>query len=227
MTRFLDISLELRNHVYDLLITTFFELKQAIRHLAVAKQLAYELHITFSHGRPYFSLTWVRLPALLQTINFMIINVDLRVCEPWNGLYDGDTVPHDYKQDHLLEDSPDSFARQLFDYIALLLKAPASLLSNGDSTFRVLFVETMILNFRTPTTLASSLAISNTQRRRVRIKPEETLKLHDTMRHTLKANAKAFLSFDAAECGNLSPLIQIGSLCFATEAHDDFQWLCY
>lgn len=274
MPGFLDLPLELRNHVYDLLLQDvlepqfrgvmvvsekyvqydlplrcyrgllpvcrqiYHEFKQAIRHMAAAQQLVYELDITFSHGRPYFSLTWIRFPALSATVNSLNINVDLRVREPFREGGMGDFVPHDHELTHLLEDSPESFAEQLFDYIAILLKVLANLLSYGDPNFNVLYTETMTLNIRTPTKMVPEGSVSIKQRR-IRVDREEAAKLHDTMRHTLQANAMEFHAFDAVECGELSPLIQIGSLRFATEgevwgeghnlilAHDDFQWLRY
>ncbi|KAF2247901.1 hypothetical protein BU26DRAFT_322736 [Trematosphaeria pertusa] len=274
MPGLLDLPLEIRNTVYDLLLhdalepqsrgvmvvsepyvknhlplrcyrgllracrQLHHEFKQAIRHMAAAKQLVYELDVTFSHGRPFFSLTWVWFPGLSQTINSMIINVDLRVREPFDlGVFD-QPIPHEHELAHLLEDAPESFAEQLFDYVAILLKALANLLGNGDRSFNVLYTETMILNCRMPTKLVPGPPRS-VYMRRVPVDREEADKLFDTMRNTLKANAKAFQGFDAVGCGKLSPLIQIGSLRFATEgrvwgeghnlilAHDDFQWLRY
>lgn len=213
----------------------YCEFKRAIQHMAASKELVYELDITFSHGRPYFSLTWVWLPAISPTINSMIINVDLRVREPFHDGGFDESVPHDHELAHLLEDVPESFAQQLFDYIAILLKSLANLLSNGDSTFNVLLTECLTLNFRTPTKLAP--AMNRQSPRRVHVDREEARKIHDTMRNTLRANAKAFQAYDEANSRGLSPLIRIDTLRFATEgqvwgegrhmilAHDDFQWL--
>lgn len=273
MPGFLDIPLELRNQIYDILLHDVLdrqfrgvmvvsepyvkyqlplrcyrgllrvcrqihdEFKQAIKHMTAAKQLNYELDITFSHGRPFFSLTWIRFPALSPTINTMIINVDLRVREPFPawGMTSEVSIPHDHELAHLIEDAPESFAEQMFDYIAILLKTLANLLSNGDPNFKVLYTEYMVVNFRTPTMLDPRTS----DPRQIHVNPDEARELLDTMRNTLQANAKAFQAFDAVKCELLSPLIQIGSLRFATEgrvwaeghnmilAHDDFQWLRY
>ncbi|KAF1977381.1 hypothetical protein BU23DRAFT_550701 [Bimuria novae-zelandiae CBS 107.79] len=222
---------------------TYLELKQAIQHLAASKQLRYELDITFSHGRPYFAMTWVRFPALCATINSLVINVDLRIREPFN--YHGQfQAPHDHLLAHLIEDlgdddGPKSFAKQLFDYIAILLKTLAKLLSHGNTQFNLLYTEHLVLNFRTPTTMVTGLEVPRAEQRRVKVDPEEADDILDTMQATIKSNAKAFGAFDASQCGVLSPLIQIGSLQFATEgvvwgeghnlilAQDDFQWLQY
>ncbi|KAJ4295476.1 hypothetical protein N0V90_007488 [Kalmusia sp. IMI 367209] len=220
------------------LYLTYYEFKQAIQHLAASKQLNYELNITFSHGRPYFALTWVWFPGLSATINSLVVNVDLRIREPF--YYEGHfQSPHDHELAHLIEHGAGSFADQLFDYIAILLKTLAKLLSNADLHFNLLYTENLVLNFRTPTTMVRGLEIPRAEQRRVNVDPEEADELLDTMRNTLKAAAKGFLGFDARRCGLLSPLIQIGSLKFATEgivwgeghnmilAHNDFQWLQY
>ncbi|CAI6319312.1 unnamed protein product [Periconia digitata] len=215
------------------------EFKQAIRHMAASKRLDYELDITFSHGRPFFSLTWKRFPALSPLVNSVLFNIDLRVRDPFRDGFSDDSVPHDHELAHLLEDPKKSFAGSLFDYAAILFKAISNLLVSGDPAFRVLYMETLVLNFRTPTMLVPGLAHLATPSRRVNVEPEEAKKLLDTMRGTLQANVKAFKGFEAAECRNLFPLIQIGRLRFATEgvvwgeghnmilAHDDFQWLRY
>jgi len=214
------------------------ELKSAIRHLAAARHLSYELDITFSHGRPYFSLTWISFPALSPHVPSIVVNIDLRVREPF--FYERQfQSPHDHELAHLIEDAPESFAEQLFDYIAILLKTLANLLAAGNPSFSLLYTEILILNFRTPTTLVPGLEVPQAEKRRIKVDRGEARRLLDTMRNTLKANANAFQAFDANDCGELSPLIQIGSLKFATEgavwgeghnmilAHDDFQWLRY
>ncbi|KAF2874429.1 hypothetical protein BDV95DRAFT_627110 [Massariosphaeria phaeospora] len=167
---------------------TYHEYKRLIQHKAAAKQLAYELDITFSHGRPYFSLTWVLFPGLSPRINAMSINIDLRVREPFRDGRSDVSIPHDHELLHLREDSPDNFAEQLFDYLAILLKI-------------------------------------------------EARGIHTTMQNTLRTNAKTLDAYDAKECSKLCPLIQIGSLQFATEgkvwgeghnmvlADTDFKWL--
>lgn len=274
MSGFLDLPLEIRNHVYDLLLReevqsqfcavmavsepyiqerlplrsyrgllrtcrkTYFEFKQAIQHLAASKQLDYELNITFSHGRPYFALTWVWFPGLSSTINSLVVNVNLRIREPF--YYEGQfQSPHDHELNHLIEHVAGSFADQLFDYIAILLKTLAKLLSHANKNFNLLYTESLTLNFHTPTTMVRGLEIPRAEQRRVNVDAEEADLLLETMRNTLKATAKGFLGFDARKCGSLSPLIQIGSLKFATEglvwgeghnmilAHNDFQWLQY
>jgi hypothetical protein len=278
MPGFLDLPLELRNHVYELLLTgesepqfrgvmvvsehyvkkdlplqsyrgllrvcrqIYYELKRAIQHLAASKELIYELDVTFSHGRPYFSLTWTRFAALSPTINHLFINVDLRIREPFNASAIDAFVPHDHELAHLLEDAPESFAVQLFDYIAILLKTLANLLSQADSDFSVLYTEVMTINLRTPTRLLQPVLLTHNPIetvRRVGVDRTEGSKLHSTMRSTLQATSKGFQAFDASWCDTLFPLIQIGSLRFATEgrvwgeghnlvlAHDDFQWLRY
>lgn len=217
---------------------TYYEFKQAIQHLAASKKLNYDLDIVFSHGRPYFAMTWLRFPALSATINSILVNVHLRIREPFN--YEGQfQAPHDHELAHLIGDGPESFAVQLFDYIAILLKTLANLLSHGDAHFNLLYTENLVLNFRTPTTMVNSLEVPRAEQRRVNVDPEEAGDLLDVMQVTLKSNAKAFEAFAASQCGMLSPLIQIGSLKFATEgvvwgeghnmilAQNDFQWLQY
>ncbi|EMD93475.1 hypothetical protein COCC4DRAFT_133447 [Bipolaris maydis ATCC 48331] len=278
MPGFLDLPLELRNHVYEMLLgeelepcfrgvmvvsehyvrndlplrcyrgllrvcrQTYREFKQAIQHQVASKRLRYELDITFSHGRPYFSLTWIHFAALSPTINQLCINVDLRTREPLRDGPRESFVPHEHELAHLLEHSPTCFAKQLFDYIAIFLKTLANLLFQGDPHFSVLYTESMTLNLRTPTKVVAlggsghnPIALS----RRLRVDQTEARKLHDTMRDTLRATSKHFQAFNANECDRLFPLIQIGSLRFATEgevwgeghnlvlAHDDFQWLRY
>lgn len=217
---------------------TYCEFKQAIHHLVASKQMNYELDITFSHGRPYFAMTWLHFPGLSATINSILVNVDLRLREPFN--YEGQfQAPHDHELVHLIEDVPESFAVQLFDYIAILLKTLANLLSCGDPQFRLLYTENLVLNFRTPTTVVRGLEAPRAEQRRVNVDPDEADDLLDTMQATLKSNAKAFQAFAASQCDLLSPLIQIGSLEFATKgavwahghnmilAQNDFQWLQY
>jgi hypothetical protein len=278
MPGFLDLPLELRNHVYELLLTAesepqfrgvmvvsehyvkkdlplqsyrgllrvcrqiYYEFKHAIQHLAASKELIYELDVTFSHGRPYFSLTWIRLAALSPTINHLFINVDLRIREPFNASAIDAFVPHDHELAHLLEDAPESFAVQLFDYIAILLKTLATLLQHANPDFSVLYTEVMTINLRTPTRLLQPVLLMHNPVetvRRVGVDRAECSKLHSTMKSTLQATSKGFQAFDASACDTLFPLIQIGSLRFATEgqvwgeghnmvlAHDDFQWLRY
>lgn len=278
MTGFLDLPLELRNYVYELLLRddlnpqfrgvmvvseqyiksdlplrcyrgllrvcsqVYCEFKQAVQHTVASKRLNYELDITFSHGRPFFSLTWIWFPALSPTINHLFINVNLRTREPFGDALHAAIVPPEHQLTHLLEDSPESFAGQLFDYIAILLKTLANLLSQGNPSFSVLYTEVVVLNFRTPTKVVTPAGNSHNpvnDSRRIRVDKDEARRLHETMRNTLKATSKAFRAFDASQCDRLFPLIQIGSLRFATEgevwgeghnlvlAHDDFQWLRY
>jgi hypothetical protein len=276
MTGFLDLPLELRNHVYDLLLhedlkpsfrgvmvvseayvkhdlpqksyrglllvchQIYQEFKHAVQHIAASKQLIYELDITFSHGRPYFSLTWTRFAALSPTINQLLINVDLRIQEPLGAF--STSVPHDHELAHLLEDLPESFAVQLFDYIAILLKTLANLLLQASPHTSVLYTETMTLNLRCPTRLTLSGGSHHNPHgcsRRIPVEKSEAAKLHATMRNTLQATSKGFQAFEAGRCSELFPLIQIGSLRFATEgrvwgeghnlvlANQDFMWLRY
>ncbi|KAF2130223.1 hypothetical protein P153DRAFT_365855 [Dothidotthia symphoricarpi CBS 119687] len=278
MPGFLDLPLELRNNVYEILLKeelkshfrgvmvvseayvrrelplrcywgliracrqTHQEFKRAIHHMVAAKELAYELDITFSHGRPYFSISWTRFAALSPTINHLFINVDLRIREPFHDSIINSYVPHEHELAHLLEDSPESFAGQLFDYIAILFKTLASLLSHGNPNFNVLYTEVMTLNLRTPTeTVVPICSDPHPVRlsRRICVDRTEAGTLHNRMKSTLKATSKGFQAFDASECDKLFPLIQVGSLRFATEgevwgeghnlvlAHNDFQWLRY
>ncbi|PVI04152.1 hypothetical protein DM02DRAFT_519250 [Periconia macrospinosa] len=208
--------------------------------MAASKELNYEMDLLFSHGRPFFSLTWKKFPALSSVVNSVLFNIDLRVRDPYRGGEDSGPRPRTRELALLLEDPKTCFAGSLFDYAAILFKSISNLLSNGDPAFRVLYMESLILNFRTPTTIVPGLSrTAITPTRRVPVEPEEAKKLLDTMRGTLQANVKAFKAFDAANCGELFPLIQIGRLQFATEgyvwgeghnmilAHDDFQWLRY
>lgn len=275
MTGFLDLPLELRNYVYELLLhedlhpsfrgvmvvseayvkrdlplksyrglllvchQTYQEFKTAIQHLAASKQLQYELDITFSHGRPYFSLTWKRFAALSPTINHLFINVDLRIQEP---LGTSEHIPHDHELAHLIEDLPESFAVQLFDYIAILLKSLFNLLLSGNSNTSILYTESMTLNLRTPTRLTlagGSHGNPHGCSRRIPVDKQEAAKLWTTMRNTLQATSKGFQAFEARKCEELFPRIQIGCLRFATEgnvwgeghnlilAERDFMWLRY
>jgi hypothetical protein len=279
MTGFLDLPLELRNHVYDFLLREeldpqfrgvmvvseayvkhdlplrcyrgllpacrqiYHEFKQAIQHMVTLKELQYDMTITFSHGRPYFSLTWMRFPALSPTINHLFINVDLRTQEPFRDHFTLESIlPPEHELLHLLGGSSESFAKQLFDYIAILLKTLATLLSHGTPGFSVLYTESMTINLRTPTKAVVSRDHGFNRIdpcRRVLVVREEAQRMQEIMRDTLKATSKGFKAFDANECDKLSPLIQIGALRFATEgevwgeghnlilAHDDFQWLRY
>lgn len=275
MTGFLDLPLELRNYVYDLLLyedltpsfrgvmvvseayvrcdlplksyrglllvcrQTHEEFKTAIQHLAASKQLQYELDITFSHGRPYFSLTWKRFAALSPIINHLLINVDLRIQEPFGT---NPSIPHDHELAHLIEDLPESFAVQLFDYIAILLKSLFNLLLSGNPSTSILYTESMTLNLRTPTRLTLSGGSHHNPHgcsRRIPVEKHEVAKLWTTMRNTLQATSKEFQAFDARKCEELFPRIQIGCLRFATEdrvwgeghnlilAERDFMWLKY
>ncbi|KAF2849924.1 hypothetical protein T440DRAFT_468975 [Plenodomus tracheiphilus IPT5] len=278
MTGFLDLPLELRNCIYDLLLRQELEplfrgvmvvsehyvkrdlpprcyrgllrvcrqvcreFKQAIHHMVATKQLQYDLNVTFSHGRPYFSITWLRFPALSPTINHLSINVDLRTQEPFREGSRVSLMPNEHELAHLLEDSPKSFAVQLFDYIAILLKTLANLLAKGNPHFRVIYTENLTLNFRTPTQVVVPLSSGHNlinSSRRVAVDSDEATRLHNIMRNTLKATSKGFQAFNADDCDRLFPLIQIGSLRFATEgevwgeghnlvlAHENFQWLRY
>jgi len=276
MTGILDLPLEIRNYVYDLLLweeldkpqfrgvlvvkeayvkkdlplccyrgllpvcrQIHAEVKKGIQHMVASQKLVYDMTITFSHGRPYFSITWLHFPALSPTINHLSIDIDLRTREPLSNRALDPLVPHEHELAHLLEDSPESFAGQLFDYIAILFKTLAGLLSSGNPNFSVLYTECMTLNLRTPTQAVSSNAWGSSRIQRVPLIREEVLKLHTTMQNTLKATSKGFKAFEARHCVSLVPLIQVGSLRFATEgnvwaeghnlvlAHDDFQWLRY
>lgn len=278
MAGFLELPLELRNHVYDLLLwqpleSSFrgimvvsehyvqrdlplhcyrgliqvcrqirHEFKKAIEHMVASKQLQYDLNVIFSHGRPFFSIKWLRFPALSPTINRLCINVDLRTREPFREGIQESLVPHERELAQLLEDSPQSFAVQLFDYIAILLKTLANLLAQGDPYFRVIYTETMTLDFQTPTKIVVPVSSAHNlvdSSRRVPVNSEEAAKLHETMYNTLKATSKGFQAFNAKDCDRLIPLIQIGTLRFATEgevwgeghnlvlAHENFQWLRY
>lgn len=275
MTGFLDLPIELRNYVYDLLLNEdlkpsfrgvmvvseayvkrdlpltsyrgllpvchqlYQEFKTAIQHFATSKQLNYELDITFSHGRPYFSLTWKRFIALSPIINHLLINVDLRIQEPLGA---SEHVPHDHELALLIEDLPESFAVQLFDYIAILLKSLFDLLLSGNSNASVLYTESMTLNLRTPTRLTLSGGSHHNPHgcsRRIPVVKSEAAKLWGTMRNTLQETSKGFQAFEARKCEDLFPRIQIGCLRFATEdcvwgeghnlilAERDFMWLKY
>ncbi|KAF2830875.1 hypothetical protein CC86DRAFT_367516 [Ophiobolus disseminans] len=279
MPGFLDLPLEIRNYVYDLLLweeldkpqfrgvmvvkeayikndlplrcyrgllpvcrQIHSEVKKGIQHMVASKRLIYDMTMTFSHGRPYFSLTWLRFPALSPTINHLSIAIDLRTREPLRDSALGPFIPHEHELAHLLEDSPESFAGQLFNYIPILLKCLANLLSHGNPNFAVLYTECMTLNLRTPTKAVGSSGNGFnpiSMCRRVPVDREEARKLHATMQNTLKAKSKGFKAFDARDCDRLVPLIQVGSLRFATEgrvwaeghnlvlARDHFQWLRY
>ncbi|CAA9956504.1 hypothetical protein PTMSG1_00112 [Pyrenophora teres f. maculata] len=278
MPGFLDLPLELRNHVYETLLgeelehsfrgvmviselyvekdlplrcyrgllrtcrQIYREFKQAIQHQAASKRLDYEFDITFSHGRPFFSLTWVQFSALSPTINHLCINIDLRTREPLRDGPRESFVPRAYELTELLEHSPVCFAKQLFDYIAIFLKTLANLLHQGDSHFRVLYLESLTLNLRTITKVVALGGGGHnpiTLSRRLRVGQAEAEGLHEIMRDTLETTSKKFRAFDASACDRLFPLIQIGCLQFATEgqvwgeghnlvlAHDDFQWLRY
>ena len=276
MTGFLNLPLELRNNVYDLLLhenltpsfrgvmvvseayvkrdlplksyrglllvcrQTYQEFKNAIQHLAASKKLNYELDITFSHGRPYFSLTWQSFAALSPTINHLLINVDLRIQEPLGTF--STSIPHDHELAHLLEDFSKSFAVQLFDYIAILLKSLFNLLLSGNLATSILYTESMTLNLRTPTRLTLSGGSHHNPHgcsRRIPVCKYEVSKLWATMRNTLQETSKRFQAFEARKCEGLFPRIQIGCLKFATEnrvwgeghnlilAERDFMWLKY
>ena len=231
MPGFLDLPLELRNHVYEILLGEELgrsfrgvmvvsehyvrndlplrcyrgllrvcrqihgEFKQAIQHLVAAKRLNYEFDITFSHGRPYFSLSWVQFAALSPTFNQLLINVDLRTREPLRDGPRESFVPHEHELAHLLEHSPTCFAKQLFDYIAIFLKTLANLLFQGNPHFSVLYTERMKLNLRTPTKVVALGGNGHnpiTLSRRLRVDQIEACKLHNTMRNTLQTTSNNF-----------------------------------
>jgi hypothetical protein len=280
MTGFLDLPLEIRNHVYDILLwekldpqlrgvmvvkecyvkrdlpirsyrgllrvcrQIHHEFKRAIDHMVAAKQLNYDLTMTFSHGRPFFSLTWSWFPALSPTINHLCINVDLRTQEPMTVPRSTElVVPDEHELALLLEEMPNNFAEQLFGYLAILLRSLASLLASGNTTFRILYTECVTFNLCTPTEPILPAGHINPiyHCRRVPLDAEEARELHDIMQDTLKATSNWFKGFHAEDCNTLSPLIQIGSLRFATEgvvwaeghnlvlpSHiDRFSWLLY
>lgn len=261
MPGFLDLPVELRIYVYDILLgedvvpksrgvmavteayvkhdlplrcyrgllstcrQINYEVKQAIQHMVVLKQLNYDLNITFSHGRPYFSLTWLRFPALSPTINNIHIDVDLRTQEPFASRtypspYEGLVIPDEHELALLIEEMPNNFAIQLFLYIRTLLTSLAKLLSSGSPHFRVLYTECITLNLRTPTEAIGppGQEYSSYQScRRLPVVPDEARELLDTMQDTLRAESKQFLGMEASKCDALSPLIQVGSLRFMTE----------
>ncbi|KAF2193411.1 hypothetical protein K469DRAFT_712160 [Zopfia rhizophila CBS 207.26] len=274
MVGLLDLPLELRNLIYDILLyepleprprgvltiyergvkdylplqcyrgllrvnhQIYREFKEAIRHLSSSKQINYLLDFAFIHGRPFFSLTWIHFPALSPLINSITINIDLKVRDPFSSRVENRYFPSEWELDELLEDNPKSFASQLFDYAAILLKSLAGLLSYGDPGFNLLYIEAMTLNLRRPTCPYESRDGPNYSRRQP-VAEAEAKALGQTMRETLKDNAKGFSPFAATDCFKLSPLIQIGALKFASEgqlwgeghnmvlAGDDFRWLHY
>ncbi|OAK96148.1 hypothetical protein IQ06DRAFT_282644 [Phaeosphaeriaceae sp. SRC1lsM3a] len=201
------------------------EVKRAIQHIVVLKQLNYDLNIVFSHGRPFFSLTWLRFPGLSPTINNINIDVDLRTQEPLASSsyplpYETSTVPDEHELALLIEEMPNNFAIQLFLYIRTLLTSIAKLLSSGSPDFRILYTECITLNLRTPTEASGPPGHSDnpySSCRRVPVGQEEAQELLDTMLDTLKATSAWFPAWNASECDALSPLIQIGSLRFMTE----------
>jgi hypothetical protein len=256
MPNFLELPLEIRNHVYDILLwerldpqlrgvmvvtepyvkrdlplrsyrgllracrQTHYEVKEAIRHMVASKQLDYDLTMTFSHGRPFFSLTWSWFPALSPTINHLCINVDLRTQEPMTVPRSTElVVPDEHELAFLLEEMPNNFAEQLFGYLAVLLKSLASLLVCGNPTFRILYTECVTLNLRRPTEPVLPTGHINPiyHCRRVPLDAEEARELHNVMQDTLKATSNWFDKFHAEDCDTQYPLIQIGSLRFATE----------
>lgn len=261
MPGLLDLPVELRNYVYELLLgeelvpkscgvmavteayvkydlplrcyrgllptcrQINYEVKQAIQHIVALKQLNYDLNITFSHGRPFFSLTWLRFPALSPTINNMHIDVDLRTQEPFASRpyptpYEGLVVPDEHELALLIEEMPNNFAIQLFLYIRTLLLSFAKLLSCGSPHFRVLYTECLTLNLRTPTEAIGPSAHANHNYQsslRFPVAADEARELLDTMLDTLKAESKQFLGLEASKCDTLSPLIQVGSLRFTIE----------
>jgi hypothetical protein len=111
-------------------------------------------------------------------------------------------VPPEHELTQLLEHSPTCFAKQLFDYIAILLKTLADLLYQGNPQFRDLYTENMTLNLRTPTKVVlfgGSGHYSITPSRRLRVDQAEAHKLHNTMRNTLQTTSNSFQAFNASE----------------------------
>jgi hypothetical protein len=256
MPTLLDIPVELRSQIYDILLSKpltpqsrgviaitepyvirdlpllsylgllrtcrqlYHEFKRAIQHAAAAKTLTYAATMTFSHGRPFFSLVWNAFPALYATITCIRVNVDLRTQEPLTDPRSQDPiVPDEHELALLIEEMPNNFAEQVFGYIAVLLKALARLLAHGDDRFRVLYTECITLNLRTPTEAVLPAGHINSIHHcsRVPVDREEARELHDTMQDTLKATSRWFEAFDAEDCGMLAPLIQVGVLRFETE----------
>ncbi|KAF2020847.1 hypothetical protein BU24DRAFT_403916 [Aaosphaeria arxii CBS 175.79] len=218
---------------------TYREVKQAIQHMHASKQLNYELSIAFSHGRPFFSLTWLRFPALSSVINNLVINVDLRLREPFSEAGTTPSMPADSDLLSLLEDNDLGFASHVFDYLAVLLKTLADLMFYRDPDSAVLYVEAVTLNLTRPTQMVSSIHGTDVRSRRVLVDREEAHGLDETMRTTLRTNVQGFGAFDASKCNTLTPLIQIGTLRFASDctvwgkghnlviADKNFAWLKY
>ncbi|KAF2264689.1 hypothetical protein CC78DRAFT_224691 [Lojkania enalia] len=275
MAGFLDLSLELRNQIYEYFLyeplepksqgsitiyagfvryhlpnrpirhllqvnrQIYSEIKDLSGHLHAASQLVYELDTTFYHGRPYFSLEWHRFPALHPIINAININVDLRLREPRDMIES--RIPSEQELDQLL--GPNGFAKQLFNYISILLRTLVHLQSQADPAFRLLFAEAININLRRPTAPCirpPSNSIERTEPERRPINIEEATRLLTTMRETLNATVKTFKAYDSRECDKLLPLIQIGALRFMTGGvvlgegcnlvlvgKSDFRWLVY
>ncbi|KAF1997377.1 hypothetical protein P154DRAFT_283241 [Amniculicola lignicola CBS 123094] len=216
------------------------DLWESIRHLTAKNEMNYLLNLTFSHGWPYFGLNWVEFPALSPLVNSITVNVDLRLREPFREAH-VETIPHEHELTHLLGQEPGNIVEQLFDYLAMLLKTLARLMLNRNTGSGQLYTELITLNFRTPTVLVSPNSMSLVLRvqQRAPVAKEEAKEFDRMVRGTLKATVRKFGAFDARNCGTLFPLIQIGSLRFATEgqvwgqgnnmvlAEDDFQWLHY
>lgn len=205
-----------------------YEVKEAIRHKSVTNQINYELDLAFSHGRPYFSLIWRKFPGLSPIINSITVNVDLHLREPFAFAGPGVTVPDDHELVHLIfEDGNENFSRHSFHYIDALLRSLVRLMSQGDPGFRLLYTEAITLNLRRPThTVYEQLAagavplgygVGASEPRRVVVDPIEAEIMDNTMRNALKESVKAFKAFPAYKVDSLNPLIQIGSLRFATE----------
>ncbi|KAH7396531.1 hypothetical protein DE146DRAFT_40487 [Phaeosphaeria sp. MPI-PUGE-AT-0046c] len=261
MTGLLDLPVEIRNYVYEILLgeevvpkargvmvvteayvkhdlplrcyrgllptcrQLNFEFKRAIQHVVALKKLNYDLNITFSHGRPFFSLTWLRFAALSPTINNINIDVDLRTQEPlasrtYPSPFENLVIPDEHELALLIEEMPNNFAIQIFLYIRTLLTSIAKLLSSGSPHFRILYTECITLNLRTPTEAIGPPGHSSSSYpscSRVLVERDEAQELLDTMQDTLKATSKWFPAWNASECDALSPLIQVGALRFMTE----------
>ncbi|KAF2116108.1 hypothetical protein BDV96DRAFT_491960 [Lophiotrema nucula] len=226
---------------------TYHEFKAAIQHEADANRLHYELTVEFNHGRPYYSLTWIRFPGLSPTINSLTINVDLHLREPYG---DGSEPGNADFMKLLEQPGRANFAERLLDsHLPVLLSTLSGLLHDGLMKERVLYVENLTINLKWPTQYAGTIGSSLVNPRgreyqvtsgRVRVGEKEAKELDITMRRSLSLTVADFgahvvvLEHRAPE-----KLVQIGCLRLATEGDvwatgnnldlrdDKFGWLRY
>ncbi|KAF1836131.1 hypothetical protein BDW02DRAFT_567329 [Decorospora gaudefroyi] len=212
MTGFLDLPLELRNHVYELLLGE--ELEPSFRGVLVVSEHYVRNDLPLRCYRGLLRVSRQIYQEFKQAIQHQVASKRLRYeldiafsqGRPYFSLTWrqfaalSPTINHlfinvdlsiknslqngsyDSELGHLLHHTPHCFAQQLFDYVAILLKTLANLGREGDPRSRVLYTESMTLNLRTPT---KEVAVADGGP--YPFKPSRRLRVDQTEAHSLHA----------------------------------------